>query len=443
LFFNLFGGALSRPLNPKNEHQRIPDTYFRQVWTPESARINLTYEGIMGYGMLPVYMVTDETLSSQDASFIYDADGLAYGVTNVLLKFRGDMFKTKPDDDGQTPSFEDSLKDQGYDFYESRQATLQQTLRDKGWKWQADYEAVGIDAKDHFAKYAQDPAGMNLHETTVLRNSNEMFDALKEGKAKRDPSSVIVYIHGYNNDIETALLTSADISSWFYEPAICYSWPSKDKMSGYLADEATVRHDVDRCSKFLKILRARYPKTSITLIAHSLGNRLVLRALTDQNNPIACKFEQLILLSPDVARHEFKMRFSELKTVCEKITILGASNDRALALSSFIHFGDRLGVNVSPYSGVTVIDTTKVAIPPYNHTSPFYFLSNIVRHGSPGALADLIPPKTASSRQVYKLQPSKLAIQAVEEEKRNQRQEIEDQKKRNEEIYKNKSSPSD
>jgi hypothetical protein len=84
----------------------------------------------------------------------------------------------------------------------------------------------------------------------------------------------------------------------------------------------------------------------------------------------------------------------------------------------------------------------KVAIPPYNHTSPFYFLSNIVRHGSPGKLADLMPPESASSRQVYKLVPSKLAVVVVEEDKREQMRVIEEQKretleqkKRNEEIY--------
>ena len=90
-----------------------------------------------------------------------------------------------------------------------------------------------------------------------------------------------------------------------------YSWPSKGRLLGYHADEDSIQdseeHIVDFLTRFVKSAQA----DRVHIIAHSMGNRGLLRSI----DKIAATFQgqtkpfgQIFLAAPDVAPTTFKIK---------------------------------------------------------------------------------------------------------------------------------------
>src|SRR5258708_34306246 len=58
-----------------------------------------------------------------------------------------------------------------------------------------------------------------------------------------------------------------------------YSWPSRGKLAAYTADESTIDWTTPHLEKFLETVAAQSHATTVHLIAHSMGNRALTRAL--------------------------------------------------------------------------------------------------------------------------------------------------------------------
>ena len=107
-------------------------------------------------------------------------------------------------------------------------------------------------------------------------------------------------------------------------------------------------------------------RSRVHLVAHSMGSMLTLEALRQLNarygDAVADKIGAVVFASPDIDMDLFVSSIERLGPLARKITIVTATNDRALALSRRLAGGitrvgaaekaqlERLGLNVADAS---------------------------------------------------------------------------------------------
>lgn len=112
--------------------------------------------------------------------------------------------------------------------------------------------------------------------------------------------SVLVVLHGYNNDYEEALKFFSEIDhqySKLYDTIICYLWPGGDNFWEYFQAKFLVRAN-DLPQEVLALLEATGESCAhLDAMGHSMGCRLVLQALL---LPSAVHLRNLFLMAPAV-----------------------------------------------------------------------------------------------------------------------------------------------
>ncbi len=151
----------------------------------------------------------------------------------------------------------------------------------------------------------------------------------------------IVFIHGYNTSFDDSLFRTAQISYdlQFDGAAYTYSWPSGGGLASYIYDRDSAQGAERYLYEFLQMVQNETGSTSINIIAHSMGNQMllqVLRTLKLRAPDAVSRINQIILASPDVDRDAFEAIASEITGVAKGITLYAAANDRALEASRFV-----------------------------------------------------------------------------------------------------------
>ena len=176
----------------------------------------------------------------------------------------------------------------------------------------------------------------------------------------------VVFIHGYNVSFEEAALRAAQIG---YDLGIAgvmafYSWPSKGTLDGYPADEASIEASEGFIANFLTRMATESEAARVHIIAHSMGNRGLLRAI-DRIATTAAKeskvpFNQIILAAADVDRDTFARLSVAYRSVAQRTTMYVCAKDRAVEASHWLHDYPRAGL-VPPVLVVPGIDTINVS----------------------------------------------------------------------------------
>jgi esterase/lipase superfamily enzyme len=197
----------------------------------------------------------------------------------------------------------------------------------------------------------------------------DFYLRLKGNLGKSRERELLVFIHGYNVSFANAVLRTAQLA---YDlgldgAPVLYSWPSQAVHSKYLVDETNVEWTAPHLEKFLRELAARSSARSIHLIAHSMGNRALTRALqqiaarTDRNaKPL---FSEILLTAPDIDSGVFADLAKVFRRAGERVTLYASSNDEALKASKKVHGYPRAGesgLNLVVLPGVDTIDVSAV-----------------------------------------------------------------------------------
>ena len=194
----------------------------------------------------------------------------------------------------------------------------------------------------------------------------EVRERLSENGATTDDA--IIFLHGYNVSFESAAVCAGQISADLNLPGLVafFSWPSQGNTAHYLPDTVSIEASEIHITQFLEDFTLRSGANRIHLIAHSMGNRGLLRAV----NRIAAKvagttgkpFGQIILAAPDVDQRTFAMLHKSYPEICEKTTIYVSENDRALHLCRLLHKAPRVGLAppVAVIAGMDTVNVTKV-----------------------------------------------------------------------------------
>jgi esterase/lipase superfamily enzyme len=150
----------------------------------------------------------------------------------------------------------------------------------------------------------------------------------------------VVFIHGYNVSFESAALHAAQIGHDLSIRAMAFfSWPSRGALRGYTADEATIDASEPHIAKFLADFAELSGASKIHIIAHSMGNRGVLRAVNEMlvwaQERTRVPFDQIILAAADVDAGTFKNLCAAYSRVARRTTMYVSSRDRAVEASEW------------------------------------------------------------------------------------------------------------
>ena len=193
----------------------------------------------------------------------------------------------------------------------------------------------------------------------------EIAEVTNAAKAALGESSALVFLHGFNVSFEDAAIRAAQIGfDLKVQGATAFlSWPSCGKLAKYAADEASIEASEPFITNFLIDFAANCGADRIHLIAHSMGNRGLLRGLqriaARAEDKVKLKFEQIFLAAPDVDRDVFIEMSNLFARHCTRATLYASSHDLPVFLSQMFHSAPRAGY-VPPYTVVRGIDTVEV-----------------------------------------------------------------------------------
>ena len=156
-----------------------------------------------------------------------------------------------------------------------------------------------------------------------------------------------VFIHGYGTPFDTALRRAAQIAhDLLYDaPVFVFSWPSAAGVLDYGLDQAVARKSSAQLASFLSRDLGSASFGTIHLIAHSMGNLVLLGALAQvqaDHSVDELKLGEVIMVAPDVDRELFLNTISGIN-VPLNYTIYTSRHDQALKVSECVNQAERLG----------------------------------------------------------------------------------------------------
>ncbi|MBR0853973.1 alpha/beta hydrolase [Bradyrhizobium liaoningense] len=208
----------------------------------------------------------------------------------------------------------------------------------------------------------------------------EIGDLLAQGGAGGD---VLIYVHGFKQTFETAALDAAHLSDGikFRGRTMVFSWPSKAGLFDYAYDRDSAMYSRDDLERVLSSLVSAPGGGRVHIVAHSMGTMLTLESLRQlyarYGDTVTSKIGTVVFASPDIDMDVFTSAVHRIGPLAGKITVIAATNDRALALSGQIAGGmTRVGAAEKAAIarlGVRVIDASQEGWGIINHD---LFLSN-------------------------------------------------------------------
>lgn len=217
------------------------------------------------------------------------------------------------------------------------------------------------DLKKHFV----------LTELRVAKR-DEFYEELRGDVLQRsaEDRSALVYIHGFNTTFDQAAYSTAQIAYDldFKGVPVMFSWPSQGKLLGYHGDEETVELSSPHLQRFLEGIARQSKASRIHIVAHSLGNRLLTKAMGElvRQADIQPLFDNVIMAAPDVNARSFQQLWPQIKVAAKRFTLYASSQDNALIASresrggrNFARLGEG-GPNIVVIPGLDTIDASGI-----------------------------------------------------------------------------------
>jgi esterase/lipase superfamily enzyme len=169
-----------------------------------------------------------------------------------------------------------------------------------------------------------------------VQTKDQYFDGLKGG------GEILVFIHGFNVGFEDAVFRTAQMSYdlEFHGKTVLYSWPSADSLGAYMTDRSTAQDSRHLFAPFLERILADSGASVVHVIAHSMGNEVLVGAmeLIDlEKIQGGSSLRNIVFAAPDVSAqnfNQFAKRFRETHPKEPRMTLYASSDDKALAFSA-------------------------------------------------------------------------------------------------------------
>jgi esterase/lipase superfamily enzyme len=185
--------------------------------------------------------------------------------------------------------------------------------------------------------------------------------------SRLDPAdrNVLVYIHGFNTTFDEAAKRAAQLGFDLKVPGITafYSWPSLANITAYVSDLSRMEASEQHLAEFLVKTTALTEHGKVHIIAHSMGNRGLLRAMHRATTQAALRagtrFGQIFLAAPDIDAKSFAQLASVYPTAAEHTTLYVADQDKAILALEWATAEARAG-GAPPVLVLPGIDTVRV-----------------------------------------------------------------------------------
>lgn len=208
----------------------------------------------------------------------------------------------------------------------------------------------GVDPKIAGATSNGTPAdGKSVQIESVRRMpSDAAIAGLSEQIARSRQRDVLLFVHGFNVDFESALVRTAQLALDipFNGAVVSYCWPTQGGALNYPTDEGINADSVEPFTRFLQRLIRDVPVgTRVNILVHSMGNRMVLQAIGRLDLPAEGKklLANVVLCAPDVGESDFRNWAPAAVERCERVTLYASRSDSALIASKHLHREARVG----------------------------------------------------------------------------------------------------
>ncbi len=206
----------------------------------------------------------------------------------------------------------------------------------------------------------------------VLRLSQgDFLQRLTRAVAGSPDGKIMIFVHGYNVEFPEA---SRDVAQFandlkFGGPVLLFSWPSQGSLTGYTVDETNAEWAQADFVQLLTHLLETVAARNIYLVAHSMGNRILGRAMTtlagDRLAGDLIVFREIVMIAPDIDADVFRLDIGpRLARTGIHVTVYASSNDRALMASKAFHGYARVGDagdGLLVVDGVETVDASDVS----------------------------------------------------------------------------------
>jgi esterase/lipase superfamily enzyme len=188
---------------------------------------------------------------------------------------------------------------------------------------------------------------------------NDFYSKVSAQALQSDHQEIVLFAHGYKNSFEAALHTAAKFSYQFETPVVLYSWPSVAKLQSYSSDENNNEWSQEHFNDVVQRMQTvctEEPQLHVRIFAHSMGTRLVVRAVPLlREKPFVV---EAALVCPDVDRglvEHYARRYLSTKGTAT-IRLYMSRHDKALAFSQILHGGyNRLGECADSIAGFVTL----------------------------------------------------------------------------------------
>ena len=217
----------------------------------------------------------------------------------------------------------------------------------------------------------------------------ELFGSLQ----RSTEADVFLFVHGFNTTLEEAVAQTSQfvLDIEFAGQAMTFSWPSAGKTTSYGRDEEiAMKSNPSLEGVLLRLIEAVHdnqPNRRIHILAHSMGNRVLLQAVRNLRLRGSVKegdkpFANTILVAPDVDLNVFGSLAATIIDHSARTTFYYSTKDLALKISEILHPITRAGVVPFFAEGMDTINADQA-------NSPWIRMAHSYYASSDAALLDL------------------------------------------------------
>ena len=278
-------------------------------------------------------------------------------------------------------------------------------------------------------EFAEDQQKHIVMTSATELSDDDFYRRLENTVATSPDRDLLVFIHGYNVDFESAIQRTAQLAVDlpFRGVPVCYSWPSQGTLLGYTVDENNAAWTASHLRDFLLDLAERSHADAINVVAHSMGNRALTTALSEISFTLPdeqpAMFHHVVLAAPDVDADYFRKDLApRILRTAERVTLYASSDDRALVASKQVHGYPRAGesgADIVVVPGVDTIDVSGIDLSLLGHSSSgdsgviLRDLFEMLQHGLPAQQRGQLIPQQLSELIYYRLVPNSMAGTAI------------------------------
>lgn len=221
----------------------------------------------------------------------------------------------------------------------------------------------------------------------------QFLQSLRDNLQMARRKEVLIYVHGFNqsfiNGVETAAGLAVDLE--LDGSVLAFSWPSKNNILRYSADveEVMALRNQEALRDLITEAATNIGAERVFLVAHSMGNRLLLEALKLMTPAEKPYFDSIVFASPDVESSDFSALVKRASPLAKGMTLYAVDNDIPLWLSAtlkeaifgkdtFIRAGNAKA-NVPSTDFLDVVNATRANVTWLGHDSFAYLAKDDLR----------------------------------------------------------------